>query len=85
MSAGGMFGLIMNTIFFAGLWAVVGVVVDKLGVAFNVTIRLMPTLQDAVNGFYITQIIYGILPVIVFIMLLINYFVNENAQSSQEV
>jgi hypothetical protein len=85
MSAGNLFGLIMNTIIFAAIWSVVGVVVDKLGVTFNSTIRIMPSLQDAVTGFGIMQVIYGILPVIVFIFLLINYFVNENAQSSGEV
>jgi hypothetical protein len=85
MSAGGLVGLIMNTIFFAGIWSVVGIVVDKLGAAFNSSIVLMPTMQDAVNGFAITQIIYGLLPVVMFIFLLINYFVNENSQSSGEV
>lgn len=85
MSAGGLFGMVMNILIFSGIWTVVGVVVDKLGVVFNSTIRVMPTLQDAVNGFAITQIIYGILPIIVYITLLINYFVNENAQSSGEV
>jgi hypothetical protein len=85
MSAGGLVGLVMNTIFFAGIWSVVGIVVDKLGAAFNSSIVLMPTMQDAVNGFAITQIIYGLLPVVMFIFLLINYFVNENSQSSGEV
>jgi hypothetical protein len=85
MSAGGIFGLVMNILIFSGIWTVVGVVVDKFGVVFNSTMRVMPTMQDAVNGFAITQIVYGILPVIMFITLLINYFVNENAQSSGEV
>jgi hypothetical protein len=85
MSAGGIVGVVMNTLLFIALWSIVGIVVDKLGAAFNQTITLMPTMQDAVNGFHITQIIYGVLPAIVFIVLLINYFVNENAQSSGEV
>jgi hypothetical protein len=85
MSAGGLFGMVMNILIFSGIWTVVGVVVDKLGAVFNSTIRVMPTMQDAVNGFAITQIIYGLLPIIVYITLLINYFVNENAQSSGEV
>ena len=85
MSAGGLFGLFMNMTFFAVFWTMLGIVVDKVCVLFNQTIRLMPTYQDAVNGFQITQTIYGILPVIVLVFLLINYFVNENATSSGEV
>lgn len=85
MSAGGLVGMFMNLLFFAGIWTVVGVVVDKMAVIFNVTIQLMPTYQDAVNGFTMMQTIYGLLPVIVFIFLLINYFVQENSMSSGEV
>lgn len=85
MSAGGLFGTIMNFFLFAALWAVVGYVFDKIGVAFNSTIRLMPTMQDAVNGFALTQLIYSVLPVVVFIALVINYIMVENSQSSGEV
>ena len=85
MSAGNITGLIVNLVFFIAIWSVVGIVVDKIGAAFNRSIVLMPTMQDAVNGFHLTQIIYGILPLIMFLVLLINYFVNENAQSSGEV
>ena len=79
MSAGGVVGLFFNLAAFAGIWIVVGVVVDKIGQIFNMTIQLMPTYQDAVNGFSMMQTIYGILPVIVFIALVINYFVQENS------
>jgi type II secretory pathway component PulF len=85
MSAGGIVGLIFNTLAFAALWTIIGVVVDKLAVAFNSTIQILPTMQDAVTGFTLMQTIYSILPGVVFIALLINYFVNENAQSSGEV
>jgi hypothetical protein len=85
MSAGGVVGLFMNLLFFAGLWTVIGVVVDKLGQIFNLSITIMPTYQDAVNGFNMMQTIYAILPVIVFIALVINYFVQENSMSSGEV
>ena len=85
MSAGGVVGLFMNLLFFAGFWTVLGVVVDKLGQVFNVTIQLMPTYQDAVNGFTMMQTIYAALPVVVFIALVINYFVQENSMSSGEV
>jgi hypothetical protein len=85
MSAGGVVGLFLNLIFFAAFWTVLGVVVDKLGQIFNLTIQLMPTYQDAVNGFTMMQTIYAALPVIVFIALVINYFATENSTSSGEV
>lgn len=86
MSAGGVVGYFFNLIMFAGLWTVVGIAVDKLGQIFNLSLGLMPTYQDAVNGFTMMQTIYGfVLPVIVFIFLTINYFVQENSMSSGEV
>ena len=85
MSAGGVVGLFMNLLFFAAFWTVLGIVVDRVGAIFNLTIQLMPTYQDAVNGFSMMQTIYAALPVIVFIALVINYFVQENSMSSGEV
>jgi hypothetical protein len=85
MSAGGVIGLFMNLLFFAAFWSVLGVVVDKLGQVFNMSIQIMPTYQDAVNGFTMMQTIYAALPVVVFIALVINYFVQENSMSSGEV
>jgi hypothetical protein len=85
MSAGGLIGLFMNLLFFAAFWTVLGVVVDKLGQIFNLSITIMPTYQDAVNGFNMMQTIYAALPVIVFIALVINYWVQENSMSSGEV
>lgn len=85
MSAGGLVGMALNIIFFAAFWTVLGVVVDKLAVLFNITIQLMPTYQDAVTGFSMMQTIYALLPVIVFLALIINYFVQENSASSGEV
>lgn len=82
MSAGALFGTAMNMILFAGFWTVIGVVFDRVAVVFNSTIRLMPTMQDAVNGFALTQIIYGILPIIVIAALAINYVLVENNNQS---
>ena len=67
MSAGGVVGYIFNLVMFAGIWTVIGVVVDKIAVIFNITIQLMPSYQDAVNGFSMMQTIYAALPVVVFI------------------
>ena len=86
MSFGGLVGYFFNLLMFAGLWTVCGILVDKLAQIFNMTIQLMPTYQDAVNGFSMMQVIYGFaLPVIVFIFLTINYFAQENSLSSGEV
>jgi hypothetical protein len=85
MSAGGLFGTIMNFVVFAGLWTVVGSVFDRIAVIFNSTMRIMPTMQDAANGFALTQMIYGVLPIIVFIALVINYVLVENSNVSGEV
>jgi hypothetical protein len=85
MSAGGLVGLFMNMTFFAAFWTVLGVVVDKIGQIFNQTIKIMPSYQDAVNGFTMMQTIYAALPVIVFLALILNYFITENSMSSGEV
>jgi len=85
MSAGALFGTIMNFFLFAAMWVVVGTVFDKIGATFNITMRLMPTMQDAVNGFALTQLIYSVLPVVVFIALVVNYILVENSTASGEV
>jgi type II secretory pathway component PulF len=85
MSAGNLSGAVMNTFAFAMFWVVGGFVVDKLGNAFNVTIRTLPTFQDAVTGFQTTQIIYGFLLVIMFFAVWFNYFINESNLTSGEI
>jgi type II secretory pathway component PulF len=85
MSAGGLFGLFMNMFIAAALWMGIGAVVDRIGAIFNQTINMLPSFQDAVNGFSITQTIWSFLLVIIFIALSINYLINENSLSSGEV
>jgi len=85
MSAGALFGTFMNFFIFAGVWMVIGTVFDKVASIFNSTITLMPTMQDAVNGFALTQVVYGVLPAIYFIALFFNYWLVENSSSSGEV
>lgn len=85
MSAGAVAGSILNFLVFAGVWMVIGTVFDKIAVVFNSTIKLMPTFQDAVNGFAMTQVAYGILPAVYFIALVINYVLTENSAASGEV
>ena len=85
MSAGNLIGSIWNTIFFAGLWIVLGAALDKVFKAFNTSINVLPSLQDAVNGMGIVQVVWGVLLIIMFIVIWINYLMNENSQSSGNV
>ena len=85
MSAGNFFGLIMNTVFFAGLWTILGAAIDKMGQAFNSTIGVIPTYQDAINGFTMQQTFWVALPILYFIFLCVNYVMNENSKSSGDV
>lgn len=85
MSAGGLIGLFLNFFTFAAIWMVIGNVFDRIGVIFNTQISLMPTMQDAVNGFALSQMIYSALPIIVLVMLCINYVVTENSRAGGEV
>ena len=82
MSAGNLIGSIWNTIFFAGLWIVLGAALDKVFKAFNTSINVLPSLQDAVNGMGIVQVVWGVLLIIMFMVIWINYLMNENSQSS---
>ena len=85
MSAGALFGTFFNFFAFATVWALLGYCIEIISKAFNLTITLIPTFQDAVNGFHTTQVIYGILPVIAAILLAINYVVVESSNASKEV
>jgi hypothetical protein len=49
------------------------------------SIRILPTFQDAANGFTMTQQIYMILPEIVAVTLLVDHLLTENSKSSGEV
>ena len=82
MSAGNLIGSIWNTIFFAGLWIVLGAALDKVFKAFNTSINVLPSLQDAVNGMGIVQVVWGVLLIIMFMVIWINYLMNENSQAS---
>jgi hypothetical protein len=85
MSAGSIIGTLANIIFFGVFWTILGVAIDKIGFAFNKTIQVLPTFQDAVNGFTMVQQVYLILPAIVFIALIVDHVLTENSKSSGEV
>jgi hypothetical protein len=82
MSAGNLIGSLWNTIFFAGLWIVLGACLDKVFKAFNASIKVLPSLQDAVNGMGIVQTVWSTLLIILFVVIWINYVMNENSQAS---
>ena len=84
MSAGGIIGMFFNFFVFAAVWTVIGYAVEKLGHVFNMTIAMIPTLQDAVNGFSVVQMIYGVIPVVFALILIVDYYMNEHSHSSME-
>ena len=82
MSAGNLLGSIFNTILFGSIWTVLGAVIDRLVKAFNGSMAVLPTLQDAVNGMNIMQTIWSVILIMMFIVIWMNYLLNENSQSS---
>ena len=85
MSAGSLIGTIATIFFFGVFCLILGVAVDKVAYAFNMSIRTIPTFQDAVTGFTMVQQVYLIMPAIVFIVLIVDHFLTENSRSSGEV
>ena len=73
-----LFGVIFVNIFFAALWTILGMIIDKIGVIFNMTIQLMPTMADFVNGFSMMQTIWVALPLLVFVFTVIDYVLSQN-------
>ena len=82
MSAGNLLGSIWNTALFGGLWVVLGMAIDKIFKAFNTTIKVLPSLQDAVNGMGMMQTIWSVILILMFIVIWINYLANENSMAS---
>jgi hypothetical protein len=82
MSAGNFIGSVFNTVFFGGLALVLGYAVEKVFRAFNHSITVLPTFQDAVNGFTVLQTIWSAIWIIMFIVIWVNYLLNENSQAS---
>lgn len=85
MSWGSLFGSGWNTLVLGALWTLLGKFVEVLAKAFNKTILIVPTFQDAVNGFSIMQTAWVVIMVIILLGIWINYIANNNAASNQEV
>ena len=77
MSAGNLIGTIFVCVVFSAMWVVLGAAVDKIGLIFNHTIQLLPSFQDAANGMTLMQTVWIVIPILVWIVLWINYAVNE--------
>lgn len=82
MSAGNLIGAIFNSIFLPAVWIVLSAAMDKLFSAFNTSIRLLPSLQDAVNGMDIVKVAWVGVLILIWLVIWINYAMNENSQSS---
>lgn len=82
MSAGNFIGSVFNTLLFGGLAIVMGYAVEKMFRVFNHSISVLPTFQDAANGFTMLQMIWMAIWVIIFIVIWVNYLLNENSMAS---
>ena len=81
MSAGNFLGTLFVSVAFSAMWMVIGAAIDKVGIIFNYTVRVLPSFQDAVNGFTITQMAYLVIPIIVWIGIWVNYAQNEASEA----
>lgn len=82
MSAGNLLGSIFATVILGGVWVVLGVAMDKIFKVFNYTLTVLPSLQDAVNGMGIMQWIWSMIMILIFIVIWLNYMMNESSQAS---
>jgi hypothetical protein len=85
MSAGNAFGTLMACVVFSGFWIVGALVIWSNGNAFNRMILSGGVMQDAVNGFYITQWIYVAFGIVFWLAAWINYAINESNEATQNV
>lgn len=76
-----MLGTVFVGITFSAMWIVVGAMIEKIGIIFNHLIKILPTFQDAVNGFQLTQVIFTVIPIVVWLALWFNYAQNEASES----
>jgi hypothetical protein len=82
MGAGNLIGLVFNMFVFGAMWTILGGLVDRIITVFNISLKVLPSLQDAANGLSIMQTIWSSLLILMFIALIINYIMNENSQIS---
>ena len=81
MSAGNFLGTLFVGVFFSAMWMVLGAAIDKIGQVFNYTIKVLPSFQDAVTGFNMTQTAWMVIPIVFWIIIWINYAQNESSEA----
>lgn len=81
MSAGNLLGTLFVCVMASAIWIILGFAIDKIARVFNHTMQVLPTFQDAANGFTITQTIWSFLLVIIWLALWFNYAQNEASEA----
>ena len=81
MSAGNLLGSVFAAVMSTAVWLVIGWAIDKVGVVFNRTISILPSFQDAVNGFNQMQSAYVVILAIIWVTIWLNYAINESNES----
>lgn len=76
-------GLVMNLLFFSGLWTVISVIVDRLVPIFNSTCTMVSCFEDGVSTFGMMLSVWRVLLVLIWIGCLINYLVTKNNSAIQ--
>ena len=84
MSWGSLFGALFNTVAMGALWVACGKFVEVITKAFNTSITIVPSFQDAVTGFTIQQYAWSAIMVIIMLGVWLNYFINSNNPQNQE-
>ena len=82
MSAGNYLGAGLASLLSIGVWWVFGKALDKVGAIFNKTLTVIPSFQDAANGFTFTQQVYLLSIVVVLICIWVNCALNESSEAS---
>jgi type II secretory pathway component PulF len=81
MSAGNFLGTVFVGVMFTAMWIILSAAITKVAKVFNHTIAILPSFQDAVNGFAITQWIWVAITAVVWLALLFNYYQNEASEA----
>lgn len=81
MSAGNLLGTILVDVAAFAIWSILGLAIDKIGHVFNYTIRILPSFQDAVTGFNMTQTVWLVMLIVVWVVSWVNYALNESSEA----
>jgi hypothetical protein len=82
MSAGNFLGALWNSILLPGVYLILSAALDKVFKAFNTSIKVIPSMQDAVKGMDIVKSVWIGILILIFLVIWINYLMNENSQAS---